>query len=61
VGGAIDASVTLDLTQEQDAWRAHRFYPETAYAIGRLLSDPALPLADLRGFLSDVGRKLAQA
>lgn len=61
MGGAIDVSVTLDLTREQDAWRAHRFYPETAYAIGRLLSDPALPLADLRGFLSDVGRKLAQA
>lgn len=61
VGGPIEAAITLDLTQEQEAWRAHRFYPETAYAIGRLLSDPALPLADLRGFLSDVGRKLAQA
>lgn len=61
VGGEVDAAVVLDLTGEHEAWRTHRFYPETAYAIGRLLSDPALPLADLREFLSDVGRKLAQA
>lgn len=56
--GIMDANVMLDLARDEPAWRNHRLYAEASYALDRLLADPALSLAGLRDFLSDIGRKL---
>lgn len=48
----------LALGREEAAWRAHPLYAETAYALDRLLADPALTVAELAAFLEDIGRKL---
>jgi type VI secretion system protein ImpM len=60
VGGPLNDSVRLNLATEEDAWRAHHYYAETAYALGRLLTDPSASLLSLREALIDIGRKLAQ-
>lgn len=60
VGGPLNDSVRLNLAIEEDAWRAHHYYAETAYALGRLLTDPSASLLSLREALIDMGRKLAR-
>lgn len=60
VGGQLNDSVRLNLASEEDAWRAHEYYAETAYALGRLLADPSASLLSLREALIDIGRKLAR-
>lgn len=58
LGGSLDPSARLDLYAEQDAWMNHRMYAEVSYALGRLLSDPALTLGALQQFLRNLGREL---
>ena len=59
VGGHLDNSARLNLRTEEDAWRAHAYYAETAYTLGRLLANPSASLLSLREVLIDIGRKLA--
>lgn len=60
VGGTLNNSVRLNLVSEEEAWRAHIYYAETAYALGRLLSDPGASMLALREALIEIGRKLAR-
>lgn len=60
VGGEMNESVRLNLMKEEEAWRAHVYYAETAYALGRLLSDPGVTMYALRAALIEIGRKLAR-
>jgi len=60
VGGALNESVRLNLVNEEEAWRAHIYYAETAYALSRLLSDPGATMLALREALIEIGRKLAR-
>lgn len=60
VGGTLNDSVRLNLVVEEDAWRAHAYYAETAYALGRLLSDPGASMLALRAALIEIGHKLAR-
>ena len=60
VGGKINDSVRLNLATEEEAWRAHIYYAETAYALGRLLSDPGASMMALREALIEIGHKLAR-
>ncbi len=60
VGGSINDSVRLNLATEEEAWRAHIYYAETAYALGRLLSDPGASMLALREALIEIGHKLAR-
>lgn len=60
VGGDINDSVRLNLATEEEAWRAHTYYAETAYALGRLLSDPGASMMALREALIEIGHKLAR-
>jgi len=60
VGGTLNDSVRLNLVAEEEAWRAHIYYAETAYALGRLLSDPGASMLALREALIEIGRKLAR-
>lgn len=60
VGGALNDSARLNLAAEEEAWRAHIYYAETAYALGRLLSDPGVSMLALREALIEIGRKLAR-
>lgn len=59
VGGRLEATAQLNLRTEEDAWRAHHYYAETAYSLGRLLTDPSASLMALRDVMIDIGRKLA--
>lgn len=58
--GIMDANVMLDLRCEIQAWREHKLYAETSYALDRLLGTPGLKVASLREFLGEIGRKLRQ-
>lgn len=59
-GGATPGSGSaLDLSRENDLWRNHPDYAATAFALGRLLSDPGQPLAVVRDVLDEVGKKLS--
>lgn len=58
VAGILHGPGVLDLGCEEPAWRSHPLYAETAYALDRLLADPALSLADMVAFLRDIGSKL---
>lgn len=56
-GGVPETSQCLDLAEEQAAWKSHRLYPETAYALQRLFDDPQTTLAGLRAFIQDLCKK----
>lgn len=58
LGGRPDGSLLLDLATENEAWRSHRLYAEAAYALGRLLADPACRLSMLCDFLVDMSRRI---
>ena len=58
-GVALGNSSALDLGRENDLWRNHSDYAATAFALGRLLSDPGQPLAVVRDVLDEVGKKLS--
>lgn len=60
LGGRLDGSLLLDLATENEAWRSHRLYAEAAYALGRLLADPACRLSMLCDFLVDMSRRLEE-
>mgnify|MGYP001386747642 CR=1 FL=1 len=60
LGAPIEPAMLLDLGTENDAWKSHRMYAESAYALGRILADPDCRLAALCSFLGDMGRQLAR-
>ena len=59
LGNVFSDDDALNLAQEQEVWRSHRFYSETAYALSRLLANPAASVAELLKFASHVGGQLA--
>jgi type VI secretion system protein ImpM len=59
LGNVFSDDDALNLAQEQEVWRSHRFYSETAYALSRLLANPAASVAELLKFASHVGGRLA--
>jgi len=61
MGGEIPEGARLDLTSEQTTWQAHKLYAETAYAMERLMADPALTLSSLLVFLCNAEQKIASA
>lgn len=61
LGEPVDPGMLLDLGGENDAWRSHRMYAESSYALGRVLADPDCPLSTLCGFLDDMSRQIARA
>ena len=61
LGGTIREDARLNLVSEQKTWQAHKLYAETAYALERLLFDPALTLSSLLFFLGSAGQKIAAA
>lgn len=60
LGTAIDPAMLLDLGGEHDAWRSHRMYAESSYALGRILADPDCRLITLCSFLDGMSRQLAR-
>ena len=60
LGAPLEPAMLLDLGRENDAWKSHRMYAESAYALGRILADPDCRLAALRSFLGDMSRQLAR-
>lgn len=60
LGAAIDPSMLLDLGGEHEAWKSHRMYAESSYALGRILADPDCRLVSLCSFLADMSRQLAR-
>ena len=61
MGGETREDARLNISSEQKTWQAHKLYAETAYAMERLLSDPALTLSSLLVFLGNAGQKIAVA
>lgn len=59
LNGKIREELRLDLGSEQKPWLSHRLYPEVAYALERLLSNPDLTLSSLLAFLRDASHKIA--
>ncbi|SNS32517.1 type VI secretion system protein ImpM [Noviherbaspirillum humi] len=55
---ALNDAHRLDLGSRQEAWCRHPLYAEVAYALDRLLADPACSLKRLAWFLADVSAKL---
>lgn len=51
----------LDLANENELWRGHPEYAETAFALGRVLSDPQQPLSIVTDLLAEIGKKLSAA
>lgn len=61
LGAAIERPMLLDLGAEHDAWKSHRMYAESAYALGRILADPDCRLSMLCSFLGDMSRQLERS
>jgi type VI secretion system protein ImpM len=59
LGNVFSDDDALNLVEEQEVWRSHRFYSETAYALSRLLANPAASVSELLKFASHVGGRLA--
>lgn len=59
LGNVFSDDDALNLSREQEVWRSHPFYSETAYALSRLLANPAASVAELLKFASHVGGRLA--
>jgi len=59
LGNTFSDDDALNLSDELEVWRSHSFYSETAYALSRLLANPAASVADLLKFASHVGGRLA--
>lgn len=59
LGNVFSDDDALNLADEQEVWRSHPFYSETAYALSRLLANPAASVAELMKFASHVGGRLA--
>ena len=60
LGAPVEPAMLLELGNENDAWKSHRMYAESAYALGRILADPDCRLAALCSFLGDMSRQLAR-
>lgn len=58
-GGHGDSQSVLDLLHEQNVWKSHPLYPQTAYALQRLLDDPASTVRELSDFMDQVSKKMA--
>lgn len=58
LGGAVESTMLLDLSVENDAWTSHRMYAEVSYALGRFLADPDCRISALCSFLGDMSRQL---
>jgi len=59
LGGGPDEGGGLDLASEQKTWVAHRLYPETAYALDRIVANPILALSGLISFIKETQKKIA--
>lgn len=59
--GSNGSESALDLGRENELWRGHPEYAETAFALGRVLSDPRQPLSIVADLLAEVGKKLSAA
>ncbi|WP_205231554.1 type VI secretion system-associated protein TagF [Azospira oryzae] len=59
--GSNGAESALDLGKENELWRGHPEYAETAFALGRVLSDPRQPLSIVADLLAEIGKKLSAA
>lgn len=58
LGGIPPEDGRMDLSTEQKVWRAHRIYPETAYALERTVANPILVISGLISFITNTCKKI---